>query len=1026
MNLTPPLHDGIHPTNVQVFLKIQEEVAHATHLGSFLDALAPVLSEFFSFESLVLLLPDEETEGLRVRYQRGTAIPTLPEFHSDQLSEVERCLIHNGINHYRLFPFTIASQQTGFLMLLGVQPLAMSQSDSTFLQALHRQISVAITQVHRAERAHQTETDLKQRLDQMQSLLEVTNTTTSHLELRALFKAIAESIHRMIRCEGAALTIYDAQSGGLRAFALEPRPDFQPKAPLFIQEGDLLPIDDFPITAAFRTRQTKLVSLDFLQQSKSPFVQKALALGFKSGCAAPLISQGKAIGTVSVVRLTEGSFTAADAELLTKIANQIAIAVDNALNFERARQAEQQVTRERDLWRFLLDVNNAVVSHLDLKDLVKTIASQLKHLMPVEFSGISLLDGEGTHLRGFTCYLAGEIELLDEGDVFPLEGTPGGLSFTTGQPLRLGHLDLDQFPASAPYKAVSRCNSCCLVPLTSHGRKLGLIGVGSTQVDAFTEDHLNLLVNISSQVAIAVENVLNFERARQAEQQASRERDLLRFLLDVNNAVVSHLDLQELVKTISTSLTSLMPFETIGLALYDAEQNYLRIFANNLSADQGLLRAGDVFHLEGTPAGWVFKTGNGLLLKQPDFERFPADRDYVAARGRLSGCIVPLISHGRKLGVIGISSSKTNTFTESDLELLKHISGQVAIAVENALAYQEIELLKNKLTQEKLYLEEELHTVWNFEQIIGTSPAFRRILKQVETVAPTNSTVLIYGETGTGKEIIARAIHNLSERRDRTLVKLNCAAIPTGLLESELFGHEKGAFTGAIAQRAGRFELAHRGTLLLDEIGEISLELQPKLLRVLQEQEFERLGSTRTQRVDFRLVAATNRDLAHMVEHNQFRRDLYYRLNVFPITLPPLRERQEDIPLLVRYFASKFAKRMGKRIETIPAESMTALTKYHWPGNIRELENFIERATILTSTPQLDIPLAELKPKTTAELPSANTTHTTLEENEREHIVRVLRETNWVVGGPSGAAVKLGLKRTTLQSRMEKLGITRQ
>lgn len=1025
MILMPQFQHDVNQKPCQMLLKIQEAAANSPDLGLLLDALAPVLSEFFSFESLVLLLPDEETEGLKVRYHRGIAIPVLPEFDSDQLSEVERCLIDNGINQYWLVPFTIKSRQTGFLILLGVQLSATSQSDSTFLQAVYRQISVTIAQVHQAETAQKTEADLKQRLDQMQSLLEVTNTTTSHLELRALFKAIAESIHRMIRCEGAALTIYDAQSGGLRAFALEPRPDFQPEAPLFIQEGDLLPIDDFPITAAFRTRQTKLVSLEFLQQSKSPFVQKALALGFKSGCAAPLISQGKAIGTVSVVRLTEGSFTAADAELLTRIASQIAIAVDNALNFERARQAEQQVMRERDLWRFLLDVNNAVVSHLDLKDLVKAIASKLKNLMPVEFSGISLYDAHSHQMRGFTYYLFDSLRTTDEEDVFPIEATPVGLVFISGQPLCLGHIDTERFSASMHYRASNGANSCCLVPLISHSNKLGVLGIGSTQMNAFTEDHLNLLINISSQVAIAVENVLNFERARQAEQQASRERDLLRFLLDVNNAVVSHLDLQELVKTISTSLTSLMPFETIGLALYDTEHKFLRIFANNLSADQGLLRAGDVFHLEGTPAGWVFKTGNGLLLKQPDFERFPADRDYVAARGRLSGCIVPLISHGRKLGVIGISSSKTNTFTESDLELLKHISGQVAIAVENALAYQEIELLKNKLTQEKLYLEEELHTVWNFEQIIGTSPAFRRILKQVETVAPTNSTVLIYGETGTGKEIIARAIHNLSERRDRTLVKLNCAAIPTGLLESELFGHEKGAFTGAIAQRAGRFELAHRGTLLLDEIGEISLELQPKLLRVLQEQEFERLGSNRTQRVDFRLVAATNRDLAHMVETNQFRRDLYYRLNVFPITLPPLRDRQEDIPLLVRYFASKFAKRMGKRIETIPAESMTALTKYHWPGNIRELENFIERATILTSTPQLEIPLAELKPKTTAELPSLNTTSTTLEENEREHILRVLRETNWVVGGPSGAAVKLGMKRTTLQSRMEKLGITR-
>ena len=347
--------------------------------------------------------------------------------------------------------------------------------------------------------------------------------------------------------------------------------------------------------------------------------------------------------------------------------------------------------------------------------------------------------------------------------------------------------------------------------------------------------------------------------------------------------------------------------------------------------------------------------------------------------------------------------------------------------MENSLAFRQVVERANKLSEEKLYLQDEIRTEYNFEEIIGESPALKHILQQLETVAPTDSTILIRGETGTGKELIARAIHHLSGRRERTLVKVNCAAIPTGLLESELFGHEKGAFTGAIAQRVGRFELAHRGTLFLDEVGDIPLELQPKLLRVLQEQEFERLGSTRTTRVDVRLVAATNADLTQKVADNQFRADLYYRLNVFPLTIPPLRERREDIPLLVRYFAQKYARRMKRPIETIPVKAMTALSEYHWPGNVREMENFIERAVILSRGSELQIPVAELKPRNGIRTPQLAATNgfETLEHAEREHIVRTLGETKWVIGGPTGAASRLGMKRTTLQSRMRKLGIMR-
>jgi formate hydrogenlyase transcriptional activator len=371
---------------------------------------------------------------------------------------------------------------------------------------------------------------------------------------------------------------------------------------------------------------------------------------------------------------------------------------------------------------------------------------------------------------------------------------------------------------------------------------------------------------------------------------------------------------------------------------------------------------------------------------------------------------------------LGLGRREENAFSEVDLGFLAQVASQIAIAVENALEYGQITEAKERLAEQKLYLEDEIRREHNFEEIIGNSPKLKAVLECVRIVAPADSTVLIQGETGTGKEMIARAIHNLSPRKGQAFVKVNCAAIPLGLLESELFGHEKGSFTGAIAQKIGRFELAHKGTLFLDEVGDIPLELQPKLLRVLQEQEFERLGSTRTQRVDVRVLAATNFDLTQMVAQKKFRSDLYYRLCVFPVTVPPLRDRRDDIPLLVRYFANKYARRMGKHIESIPKETMDALSHYAWPGNIRELQNLMERAVLLSTGPSLRVPLAEILASSGL---SAASGGNALEQAEREQIVQALRESNWVVGGARGAAARLGLKRTSLAYKMQKLGISR-
>ncbi len=510
----------------------------------------------------------------------------------------------------------------------------------------------------------------------------------------------------------------------------------------------------------------------------------------------------------------------------------------------------------------------------------------------------------------------------------------------------------------------------------------------------------------------------------------TRERDRLRLLLEINNAVAAHLDLHPLLAAIAGCLRQALQHDYTSLALYDAATHGLRLHALDFASGRGLIQEGIRVPMADAPAGQAFTRRQPVRYNADELGRYQGEfARFLLAEGVQSLCCVPLIAAKGILGTLNAASRRPDAFSADDAELLEQIAHPIAGAVANALAYQEIASLKNKLAEEKLYLEEEIRTEHNFEEIVGESAALHQVLDQVAIVAPTDSAVLILGETGTGKELIARAIHNRSGRRDRTFVKVNCAALPTGLLESELFGHEKGAFTGAIAQKIGRFELAHRGTLFLDEIGDIPLELQPKLLRVLQEHEFERLGSTRTLRVDVRLVAATNRDLAQMVAERQFRSDLYYRLNVFPLSLPPLRERREDIPLLVQYFTQKSGRRMGKRIETIPTETMNTLVRYPWPGNIRELENFIERAVILSRGTTLQAPLAELK------VPGAGTPAAadapapvkagTLEEAEREHILSALRAANWKVGGAKGAAARLGISRTTLNSKMRKLGISR-
>lgn len=676
-------------------------------------------------------------------------------------------------------------------------------------------------------------------------------------------------------------------------------------------------------------------------------------------------------------------------------------------------------------YRTLLAVSEAIISNRDLGELFRDLAQRLSSVISFDYVSVLLHDDERDIMRLLLWQMPGHESLLP-GWEGPVEGTGAGWVWRTQEPLVVYDTERERrFPITTEIMRGQGIKSYYVFPLTPAGWRLGVMGFGCKETFGCSDDRLEFMRQAVKQVAVAVGNALNFESAEEARRELTAERDRLRLLLDVNNAVVMHLDLHELMAAISASLRAVLHHEFISLSLYDPESERLRVHVLDFAEGKGLVREGISMRVEDAPSGLALMAHRPVALTIGDIKR-QFDSEYtrgLVGEGIKSGCGFPLIAHGRLLGTLALASMTEETFPDSDIELLSHVADQIAIAVENALQFRELEELKNKLTAEKLYLEEEIKTEHNFAEIIGQSPALKHVLKEVETVAPTDSVVLIQGETGTGKELIARAIHDLSARRERTLVKINCAAIPTGLLESELFGHERGAFTGAIAQRVGRFEVAHKGTLFLDEVGDIPLDLQPKLLRVLQEGEFERLGSSRTTKIDVRVVAATNRDLQQMVAEGKFRADLYYRLNVFPVRLPPLRERAEDIPLLVSYFAQRHARRMNKRIETIPSVALEALTRHTWAGNIRELENFVERAVILTRGSELQAPLAELQTEAAHADAAREKRLVSLEENERRHVEEVLRHTKGVIGGKGGAAEILQLPISTLRSRMKKLGL---
>jgi len=675
-------------------------------------------------------------------------------------------------------------------------------------------------------------------------------------------------------------------------------------------------------------------------------------------------------------------------------------------------------------YRALLDVSSVIADQPTVKAVLHSLRAVLSSTCRLHGAELYVLDEDGDSLHVIAFDREADAPAIKAGTKISRIGA-GARVLEEQIPVFLPDVSQEMLnhPELAPFAPGVVGRSTYLFPVSTSQKRYGMLAVTKLQGQEFIPEDVELLRSLASHVAVALECALARDRAEQYQRQLASERDRLRLVLEVNNHVAK-LDINDVLRSASASIRSYFGSDFVTFWVLKEETSQLRSVLHDFPSGKGLLAEFTSADLTATDFEQL-RTRQAQIWSVEDINKLPSILgDPLKAESIMSLATASLATESRPLGLLAMGSRKVDAFGQEDLDLLSQIGIQITLALDNALAHGRLNASAARLEEERLYLESEIRSEYSFEDIIGKSAALRKVLDQVGIVAPTDSTVLLHGETGTGKELIARAVHNLSPRHDRTFVRLNCAAIPSGLVESELFGHERGAFTGALMQRRGRFELADHGTLFLDEIGDISLDLQPKLLRALQEHEFERLGSTRTIRVDVRLIAATHRDLPGMIRNSQFREDLFYRLNVFPIEIPPLRERREDIPLLIQYFVSRLSRRMQKRIKSIPKQAMETLVNASWPGNIRELENFIERCVILTQGDELKVPRTELKrpsSRTAAPAPAGST----FEEAERQVIIDALKAASGRMSGKNAAAERLGLKRTTLQNKIHRLNITR-
>ena len=687
--------------------------------------------------------------------------------------------------------------------------------------------------------------------------------------------------------------------------------------------------------------------------------------------------------------------------------------------------------------RTLLEINNAIITSLTQEALLHALSEALRRVISLDRAAITIYDPRREKFR-FLAIEGPPSDFFRVGLEVSRHESVCCQAFDEQRSIVRYDLEREQrFPVDR-YFLAEGVRSDCFVPLMVGGKAIGTLAISSEKPNQFSETDAEFLREVAKQIALAVANMTSYEEITALNLQVERTAARYRTLLEINNAIITHLTQEDLLRSVFATLRTIIPFDRAAFTLYNPANETFRYLAMDGTLPSPFFRQGVEFHRSASMSARVFDEQRPVLRRDLEREQeYPNDRRLVA-EGIKADCLVPLIVAGRSLGTLNVASLTRNQYSEDDMQLLQDIGNQVALAVANMQAYEEIAALKARLEKENVYLQEEIRTEHNFEEIVGNSPALLTVLRKLEQVAATGSTVLIRGETGTGKELVARAIHGRSPRKHRPLVKVNCSAISAGLVESELFGHMKGAFTGAIERRIGRFELADGGTIFLDEVGELPLETQVKLLRVLQEHEFEPVGSSRSVRVDVRVIAATNRNLEEAVHSGAFRSDLFYRLNVFPLDMPSLRERRSDIPQLAAVFLAHYATQLGKSMEGIAIEAMERLASYPWPGNVRELQNVIERAVILARGPILELEpdlVSMLTPSVLSATPNGasegvtptpqSAAFATLAEVEREYILRTLGQTNGIVEGPKGAARLLNLHPNTLRHRMAKLGIGR-
>lgn len=681
------------------------------------------------------------------------------------------------------------------------------------------------------------------------------------------------------------------------------------------------------------------------------------------------------------------------------------------------------MTSTDDRYRTLLDASRILADQPTVKAVLHSLRDVLSSSCRLHGAFLYILVGDGESLHVLEFDREADAPAITIGTKISRTGAAAQV-LAEQEPVFLPDVSQEMLkhPELAPFAAESVGRSTYVFPVSTSQQRYGILVVTKERGEEFVPEDVELLRSLASHLAVALECALARDTAEVYRREAEKERDRLKLLLEINNHIVAKLEADELFRAVAGSMRKHFGNDATTFWLINKQTGCLERRFIDFPTGKGFLAKVSVA-IPSKLESDRWRLGTAQFYAPHEMPDLPPEiREAIEAESLLSRVSVPLVGANGPLGLMNLSSRRADAFSQADSDLLSQIGTQVSLVLDNALAYARLRASRDDLEEQRLYLESEISSEFNFEDIVGNSSAIKRVFEQVSIVAPTDSTVLLHGETGTGKELVARAIHNLSSRRDRTFVRMNCAAIPSGLLESELFGHEKGAFTGALIQKRGRLELADHGSLFLDEIGDISMELQPKLLRAVQEQEFERLGSTRTIHVETRIIAATHRDLTAMIRESKFREDLFYRLNVFPIEIPPLRERREDIPLLVHYFVSKLSRQMGKKIRSVPKQAMQVLANASWPGNVRELQNFIERAVILTQGSELYMPVAELKSAVQAPI-----AHSVLafHDSERRAIIDALKATSGKLAGAGGAAERLGLKRTTLQNKMRRLNVSR-